>query len=167
MARGNSYSGFKRVRSGRQQSDSSHLARLRNLFGSETNSYDTGVGSHTSGYGKHGKHSGYGKHSGSGYGHSGYGGHSGGYGGHGHHSGYGKKKECCPLVVDPLTLAALLGSIAVATFFLNTLITMNISKKRRRRRTTEALEAQEAAGESTNTMAFIMDTLWSGKDEVS
>ena len=145
MARGNSYSGFKRVRSGRQQSDSSHLARLRNLFGSETNSYDTGVGSHTSGYG----------------------GHSGGYGGHGHHSGYGKKKECCPLVVDPLTLAALLGSIAVATFFLNTLITMNISKKRRRRRTTEALEAQEAAGESTNTMAFIMDTLWSGKDEVS
>ena len=45
-----------------------------------------------------------------------------------------KKDKCCPIVVDPLTFTALLGGIAAATFFLNTLITMNITKKRRRRR---------------------------------
>lgn len=59
---------------------------------------------------------------------TGYGGYSSGY-------GYGKE-ECCPLVVDPLTLLALIGGIAAATFFLNTLITMNIMarKKKRKRR---------------------------------
>ncbi len=65
--------------------------------------------------------------------HSGYG---GGYDDHGgYSSGYGKKKiECCPLVVDPLTLLALLGSIAAATAFFNVLITMNIVGKKRRRK---------------------------------
>ena len=43
-------------------------------------------------------------------------------------SGYGGgEPPCCPLVVDPLALLALLASIAAGTFFLNTLITMNIS----------------------------------------
>lgn len=47
--------------------------------------------------------------------HSGYGG-----GGGGHYSGsYGHDLECCPLVVDPLTLIAILGGIAGATVFLN------------------------------------------------
>ena len=41
------------------------------------------------------------------------GGHSGG---HGSFSGGG---DCCPLVVDPLTFAALIGFIALATYFFN------------------------------------------------
>ena len=49
----------------------------------------------------------------SGYGHDHYGGHSG----HGHHSGY-HEDHCCPLVVDALCLAALLGAVAGATAFL-------------------------------------------------
>ena len=67
---------------------------------------------------------GYGKSGG--YGHSEYG--SFGYG-HKH------KLQCCPLVVDPLTFTALLGAIAAATVFLNTLITMNIMAAGRRKRT--------------------------------
>ena len=40
------------------------------------------------------------------------------YGGHsGHHSGY-HHEHCCPLVVDALCLAAILGAVAGATFFL-------------------------------------------------
>ena len=46
------------------------------------------------------------------------------------HSGYGGESiyplQCCPLVVDPLTVAAIVGLIGFGTFFLNTLITMNI-----------------------------------------
>ncbi len=45
--------------------------------------------------------------------------------------GYG---DCCPLVVDPLTLFAILLGIAGATFFLNTAITMNIMRRKRRKR---------------------------------
>jgi hypothetical protein len=48
-------------------------------------------------------------------------------------SSYGGKEKCCPLVVDPLALAVLLGFIAAATFFLNNLIIVNISKKRKKR----------------------------------
>ena len=47
-------------------------------------------------------------------------------------SGGGGHEECCPLVVDPLTLLALIAGIAGATFFLNMLITMNIMRRRRR-----------------------------------
>ena len=49
----------------------------------------------------------------SGYGHDHYGGHSGYH----HHSGY-HEDHCCPLVVDALCLAALLGAVAGATVFL-------------------------------------------------
>jgi len=49
-------------------------------------------------------------------------------------SGYGHKVECCPLVVKPLVVLSLLGLLAFATFFLNILITMNITMRRRRRR---------------------------------
>ena len=47
-------------------------------------------------------------------------------------SSYGD--ECCPPVVDPYTWAALIGGIALATFFLQMQIVANISGRRRRRR---------------------------------
>ncbi len=54
-----------------------------------------------------------------------------GYGG-----GYGHvRHECCPLVVDPLTVAALLSFIAGGTAFLNVQITMILGRKRRKRGT--------------------------------
>ena len=60
-------------------------------------------------------HSGYGH---SGYGHSGYD-HKASHSGYGHSSGgYGHEEPCCPLVLDPLMLLALLGAIAAATYFL-------------------------------------------------
>ena len=72
------------------------------------------------------------------YGHHdhGYGHHDHGYGhhdhGYGHHHSY--KKECCPLVVDPLTLAALLGALAAASFLLSQVIATTLRKKKRKRR---------------------------------
>ena len=60
---------------------------------------------------------------------SGYGGH-GGHGGHGH-GGYGKL-ECCPLVVDPLTVAALLGTLGLATMILNALISASLGRRKKR-----------------------------------
>ncbi len=75
-----------------------------------------------------------------------------GYGGYGHHHGgggyeddhshphvggygaYNEKKDCCELVVDPLTFALLAAAIVGGTAFLNTLISMNLGRKRRRRR---------------------------------
>ena len=96
---------------------------------------DDGFGSLSSGYG----HSGYGSS------HSSYGGH-GGHGG-GYSSGYGHD-DCCPLVVDPLTLTAILGAIAAATAFFNVLITMNITRRKKR---------------ETNILAeSLRDTLWKG-----
>ena len=76
----------------------------------------------------------YGSHSGYGH-HTGYGSHSG----YGHHESY-DYHECCPLVVDPLILCALLGLIAAATYFLRIQITMNmniVGRKRRRKRSGE------------------------------
>merc|ERR1711892_221344 len=46
-------------------------------------------------------------------------------------SGYGD--QCCPPVVDPYTFLALIGGIALATFFLQMAIVNIIGKKRRRR----------------------------------
>ena len=71
------------------------------------------LGSHSSGYDYSGPHSGSGIDRSSGYGHSG-GGH--GYSGHSGHSGHGDK--CCPLVVDPICLAAILLSIAGASLLI-------------------------------------------------
>ena len=48
-------------------------------------------------------------------------------GGHGSYSSYSSGEECCPLVLDPLLLAALLGFIAAATYFLQSMFT-NIYK---------------------------------------
>ena len=57
------------------------------------------------------------------YGGSSYGSFSSGYGG----------EPCCPLVLDPLLLSALLGFIAAATYFLSVAITMNIMMARKKR----------------------------------
>ena len=46
-------------------------------------------------------------------------------------SGYGDK--CCPPVVDPYTWLALIGGIALATFFLQMAIVNNIPPGRRKR----------------------------------
>ena len=51
-----------------------------------------------------------------------------------HSSGYGDK--CCPPVVDPYTWLALIGGIALATFFLQMAIVNNIMPGRRKRRST-------------------------------
>ena len=105
------------------------------LFGDAEDS----AGSHSSGYGGYhsGPHSGSGsgidrsghgnRHSGGGgYGHSGGGGgHSGGFSGHSGHSGHGD--HCCPLVVDALCLAAILGSIAGATVLIARTIQLEIT----------------------------------------
>ncbi len=56
------------------------------------------------------------------------------YGGWSSGSRGGGSYECCPLVVDPLTLVALLAFIAGGTYFLNIAITMNIVGKKRRKR---------------------------------
>ena len=95
-----------------------------------------------SGYGHSGSgHSGYG-HSGSSYGaidkHSGYGGHQDHYGGHSGHSGYGHsggyhEEKCCPLVVDFLCLAAILGAIAGAALLLARVIQIEIMAGRKKR----------------------------------
>lgn len=53
--------------------------------------------------------------------------------------------ECCPLVVDPLTVISLIGFIAAATGFLNTQITMLLRKKRRRR-SAAGIESLSASG---------------------
>ena len=85
---------------------------------------------HNSGYG----HSGYG-HSGSGYGVD----HKDHYGGHSGHSGYGHsgggyhEEKCCPLVVDFLCLAAILGAIAGAALLLARVIQIEIMAGRRKR----------------------------------
>lgn len=89
----------------------------------------------------------YGGYSGHGYGHSGYGhGHSGG--------GYGHKEKCCPLVIDALCLAAILGALAGATVFLNTAITMNLGRRRRRKR--EVLNPPDTDNDSSKDSALTM-----------
>ncbi len=42
--------------------------------------------------------------------------------------------DCCPHVVDPLLFTAALVAIPVAVFYLNQQITMNLGRKRRRKR---------------------------------
>lgn len=69
--------------------------------------------------------------------------------GSGSGSGYGHK-DCCPLVVDALTLLTLLAGIAAATAFLYILITMNITGRKRRELTmkivfTDLLNAGECS----------------------
>ncbi len=68
------------------------------------------------------------------------------------HNGGGGEEEhnCCDLVVDPLTFAALLAAILGGTAFLNTLVTMNIGRKRRKRRTSSC--GREEDGKLLNAL---------------
>ena len=73
--------------------------------------------------------------------HSGYG---GDYGGYGSHSGYGQKEACCPLVVDFLCLAAILGAIAGATLLLQRVFQIELTMLAgRRKRSAEFLPLLE------------------------
>ena len=83
--------------------DSEMSGSFQSGVGSENYDYGSGTGVDRNG------------HSG-GYGHSD---HYGGHSGYHHHSGHGYHDEkCCPLVVDALCLAAILGAIAGATALL-------------------------------------------------
>ena len=64
-----------------------------------------------------------------------------GYGNHGSFSGGGM--ECCPLVVDPLTFAALTGFIGLATYFLERYIAMSMLMMARKKRRKRALNLNE------------------------
>ena len=67
--------------------------------------------------------------------------HSGGYGSH---SGYGQKEACCPLVVDFLCLAAILGAIAGATLLLSRVFQIELTMLAgRRKRSAEFLPLLE------------------------
>ena len=71
----------------------------------------------------------------SGYGHSSY--NDGYHGYHSDHYGSFSGSGCCPLVVDPLSYAALIGGIALATYFFQIQITnsmLMMARKKRRKR---------------------------------
>ena len=63
------------------------------------------------------------------------------YGNHGSFSGGGM--DCCPLVVDPLTFAALTGFIGLATYFLERYIAMSMLMMARKKRRRRALNLNE------------------------
>ena len=77
----------------------------------EVGSLDYDYGYH-SGNDRNDRHSGYGSHSGSGYG----------------------KEECCPLVVDALCLAAILGAIAGAAVLLARVFQIELTNVGRRKK---------------------------------
>ena len=66
-----------------------------------------------------------------------------GYGSHGSFSGGGHGMDCCPLVVDPLTFAALTGFIGLATYFLERYIAMSMLMMARKKRRKRALNLNE------------------------
>ena len=106
------------------------------LFGDAEDS----LGSHSSGYDYGEPHSGSGIDRSSGYGHSGSHGQSGG--GHGHSGGSsGHGDKCCPLVVDPLCLAAILLSIAGASVLLARTIQIEITTAAPNKRSLEGKRA--------------------------
>ena len=58
-------------------------------------------------------------------------------GSHGSYSS-GSGHDCCPLVVDPLTLLSLGAFLAAAVYLLNELIAMSMLMRRRKRSLTES-----------------------------
>ena len=62
----------------------------------------------------------------------------GSYGGS-YSSGYG---DCCPPVIDPLTYAALLGFLALATYFFERLIAMSMLMMAKRKRRDVVINSQ-------------------------
>ena len=77
-------------------------------------------------------------------------------------TGYGHDdhghKECCELVVDPLSFAALLAFIIGGTAFLNTVVTMVLGRKKRRRRAAAA-----ASGEDGGDLVEYLDVMKLGE----
>ena len=75
-------------------------------------------------------------------------------------SGYFHEKDhyCCSMVVDPLTLAALLGSIFAGTIFLNNVITMNIMRRKRRRKRVAALESTAKVVDCSSSFPYLSMT---------
>lgn len=71
-------------------------------------------------------------------------------------SGYGH--QCCPLVVDPLTLTAILGGIAAATAFFNVLITMTLGRKKRKKRN------DDQGVTLSNWANTIQDVIYAGRE---
>mgnify|MGYP001409471230 CR=1 FL=1 len=51
--------------------------------------------------------------------------------------------DCCPLVVDPLTYAALIGFIGLATYFFREFIAMSMLMMARKKRRKRALNLDE------------------------
>ena len=51
--------------------------------------------------------------------------------------------DCCPLVVDPLTYAALIGFIGLATYFFREFIAMSMLMMARKKRRKRALNLNE------------------------
>ena len=95
----------------------------------------THSGSHSSGYGSSGSHN-------SGYGSD-------------HYGSFSSGGDCCPLVVDPLTYAALLGFLAAAVYFFQVLIEMSmLARKRRKKRELNF---------RSNTVSQTFETLSAGK----
>jgi hypothetical protein len=60
--------------------------------------------------------------------------HSSGYGYGGYEVSHKEETHCCPLVVDPLCLAAILLGIAAATYLLQIVIAKTFGKRKRKRR---------------------------------
>ena len=59
--------------------------------------------------------------------------------------------ECCPLVVDPLTYAALIGFIGLATYFFNEFIAMSMLMMARKRRKRELNLHSDIVNETLDT----------------
>ncbi len=87
-----------------------------------------------------------------------YGGSYSSYGVSGGGGSYNAEKDCCELVVDPLTFFTLLAFIVGGTAFLNVVVTMVLGRKRRRRRRRSQEEEGYGGGEA------ILDVLQSGRD---
>ena len=81
-----------------------------------------------------------------------------------HHSGHGHSdydyhdEECCPLVVDLLCLAAIIVSIAGATFLLSRVMQIELMTKRKRRRsvsyTSYLLEGKLGSNLKSNSVVY-------------
>ncbi len=85
--------------------------------------------------------------------HYGYGDHGGSHSGYGHHG----HKDCCPLVVKPLVVAALLGGLALGTALLNLIVTMTIGRKRKRRSESKA----------SLVKTHVQELMWAGMDNLN
>ena len=59
--------------------------------------------------------------------------HHGGHSGYHHHSGSYHDNKCCPLVVDALCLAAILGAIAGAAVLLSRVFQIELTGRRKKR----------------------------------